>query len=231
MRYLQEILRLHRILGFWPRRISLYRQALTHVQNERLEFLGDAVLDAVVADVVYKRFPTRREGFLTNTRSKLVKREMLGRVADEMGITSLVNAPQIKQQQHHSHVGGNTFEALVGALYLDRGYKACKTFWEKKVMGRCLNVEKLAFEEMNFKSKLLEWSQKHHVEIDFVVETQQEDGHTSPLFVATAIIGGEAMGEGRGYSKKESQQNAAKMALKAIRKRNYEYHQCNKAAV
>ena len=231
MRYLQEILRLRRILGCWPHRLSLYRQALTHVENERLEFLGDAVLDAVVGDVVYKRFPKRREGFLTNTRSKLVKREMLGRVAQEMGITTLMKAPQIRQQTHNSHVGGNAFEALVGALYLDRGYGACCHFWKKKVMGRYLNVDKLAFEEMNFKSKLLEWSQKHRVEIDFAVETRQEEGQTSPLFVATAMVNGEAMGEGMGYSKKESQQNAAKVALKAIRKRNYEHHRDSKAVV
>ena len=232
MCYLQEILKLRRILGYWPRKISLYRQALTHVKNERLEFLGDAVLDAVVGDVVYRHFPRRREGFLTNTRSKLVKREMLGRLADGMGITAMVEAPRISgsHRPHNSFMGGNTFEALVGALYLDRGYDACRSFWEKKVMNH-INLDKLAFEEMNFKSKLLEWSQKHRVEIDFPVEEIREEGQVSPLFVAQALVGGEVMGEGSGYSKKESQQNAAKMALKTIRKRNYEHHQSSQAVV
>ena len=94
-----------------------------------------------------------------------------------------------------------------------------------------INLDKLAFEEMNFKSKLLEWSQKHRVEIDFPVDEIREEGQVSPLFIAKALVDGEVMGEGRGYSKKESQQNAAKMALKTIRQRNYEHHQSTKAAV
>lgn len=231
MRYLQEILRLHRVLGCWPHRLSLYRQALTHVKNERLEFLGDAVLDAVVGDVVFRRFPRRREGFLTNTRSKLVKREMLGKVAEEMGIMALMTAPQLRQMRHNSYVEGNALEALVGALYLDRGYEACRKFWEKQVMGRYVNIDKIAFEEMNFKSKLLEWSQKTHVEVSFSVEERVEEGTLSPIFFATVLVGGDALGQGSGYSKKESQQNAAKQALKEVRRRRYECHRNSTSAV
>ena len=136
-------LKLKQILGFYPHNIELYKTALMHksimhrnnkgkpVNNERLEFLGDAVLDAIVGDIVYRRFPGKREGFLTNTRSKLVQRETLGKLANEMGVTNLVMSSG-RSQSHNSYMGGNAFEALVGAIYLDRGYDTCMRFMKKR---------------------------------------------------------------------------------------------------
>lgn len=127
---------LREILGFYPRRIELYKLALMHksiarrnakgkpVNNERLEFLGDAVLDAVVGDIVYRHFEGKREGFLTNTRSKLVQRDTLNKLAQEMGINQLILSSG-HSNSHNNYMGGNAFEALVGAIYLDRGYDMC----------------------------------------------------------------------------------------------------------
>ena len=155
---------LYNIIGFYPRDISLYKLALMHksmykrnakgkpVNNERLEFLGDAVLDAAVGDIVYRHFPGKREGFLTNTRSKLVQRETLGRLAQEMGITQLILSSG-RSMSHNSYMGGNAFEALVGALYLDRGYDACMQFLQKRILNQMINIDKVAYKEVNFKSK------------------------------------------------------------------------------
>ena len=132
---------LYQILGFYPRDISLYKQALLHksvgrknekgkpLNNERLEFLGDAILDAVVGDIVYRHFEGKREGFLTNTRSKLVSRSTLGKLSQEIGIPQLIQSAGHTTSQN-SYMNGNAFEALVGAIYLDRGYGACMQFME-----------------------------------------------------------------------------------------------------
>ena len=138
-------LSLRKIIGFYPHDISYYKLALMHksmykrnakgkpVNNERLEFLGDAVLDATVGDIVYRHFPGKREGFLTNTRSKLVQRDTLNRLAQEMGINQLILSSG-RSQSHNSYMGGNAFEALVGAIYLDRGYDACMEFIIPKLL-------------------------------------------------------------------------------------------------
>ena len=159
------------MLGFYPHKISLYQEALMHksmlahaksgspLNNERLEFLGDAVLDAVVGEIVFHHFPKKREGFLTNTRSKIVQRESLGRLATEIGLDKLIRQNE-HNKTHNSYLAGNAFEALIGAIYLDRGYGHCKTFIRKKIMHRLIDIDKLAYQEVNFKSKLLEWSQK-----------------------------------------------------------------------
>ena len=133
-------------MGFYPRRIEYYKLALMHksvsrrnakgrpLNNERLEFLGDAVLDAVVGDIVYRHFEGKREGFLTNTRSKLVQRETLNRLAQEMGINQLIHA-STHSNSHNSYMGGNAFEALVGAIYLDRGYDSCMRFMQERILA------------------------------------------------------------------------------------------------
>ena len=157
----------YRMTGFYPRNIDLYKQALLHksssiknekgrlLNNERLEFLGDAVLDAVVADIVYKRFEGKREGFLTNTRSKIVQRETLNHVARQIGLDKLVKFSS-RQSSHNNYMGGNAFEALIGALYLDQGYRACKKFMEERIINQYLDLEKISRKEVNFKSKLIE---------------------------------------------------------------------------
>ncbi len=213
-----------RLTGYWPHDLAPYRQALMHKSlsggkqsNERLEFLGDAILDAVVGDVVYRRFPNRAEGFLTNTRSKIVQRETLGRVGHEMGLGRLIKTGGRVQHSHNSYVEGNAFEALVGALYLDRGYGACLRFVERELLGKHVNINKVARQEQNWKSKVIEWSQKRKVTCTF---ESKEDGRTeggSPVFESEVVVDGKVMGKGRGYSKRESQQRAAREALKKLR--------------
>ncbi len=187
------------------------------VNNERLEFLGDAILDAIVGDIVYARFPGKREGFLTNTRSKIVQRETLNRLANDLGITKLILSSG-HSQSHNSYLGGNAFEALVGALYLDHGYTACMKFMQRQILGDLINIDKLAYKEVNFKSKLIEWTQKHKVCLEFKPLSFGKDKEGSPTFSFQVVLEGIACGEGNGYSKKESQQEAAKVTLQRIRK-------------
>ena len=219
----------YRMLGFYPRDIRIYEQALLHksssvksdkgrlLNNERLEFLGDAILDAVVDDIVYQKFEGKREGFLTNTRSKIVSRESLNHVAEQIGLVKLIKF-NTRQSAHNSYMGGNAFEALVGAIYLDRGYEYCKYFMEHRIIGQYLNLEKLSRKEVNFKSKLIEWTQKNKVVIAFELVSQTLDEFNSPVFETEILIEGIHACKGKGYSKKESQQIAAHETLNKIKK-------------
>ena len=187
------------------------------VNNERLEFLGDAILDAIVGDIVYEHFPGKREGFLTNTRSKLVQRDTLNKLAKEMGIEKLVLSNG-RSSSHNSYMGGNAFEALVGAIYLDRGYNACMRFMKKRILSQMINIDKVAYKEVNFKSKLIEWSQKNRVNLEFNMLDQKKDNNGSPMFHFEVVIEGLKGCSGVGYSKKESQQLASKLTLERLRK-------------
>ena len=222
-------LSLYNIIGVLPHNLSFYKTALLHksvarrndkgkpVNNERLEFLGDAILDAIVGDIVYEHFPGKREGFLTNTRSKIVQRETLNKLANDLGITRLILSSG-HSQSHNSYLGGNAFEALVGALYLDHGYTACMKFMKKQILGELINIDKVAYKEVNFKSKLIEWTQKHKICLEFKPLSFGKDKEGSPTFSFQVVLEGIACGEGIGYSKKESQQEAAKVTLQYIRK-------------
>lgn len=220
--------RFYRILGFYPRNIEIYKQALLHksssvktqgrlINNERLEFLGDAILDAVVADIVYKKFEGKREGFLTNTRSKIVQRETLNNIAINIGLDKLIKYSS-KQSSHNSYMSGNAFEALIGAIYLDRGYRACKKFMEERIIGQYINLDKISRKEVNFKSKLIEWSQKNKFEIEFRLIGQSLDDNQNPIFESQIIVENIPGGTGKGYSKKESQQEAAHITMSMIKK-------------
>lgn len=223
-------LSLYKIIGFYPHNIELYKTALLHksiarknekgkpVNNERLEFLGDAILGAVVGDIVFEHFPGKREGFLTNTRSKLVKRETLNKLADEMGIKQMIISNG-HSSSHNSYVGGNAFEALVGAIYLDRGYYACMKFVQNRILSQMINIDKVAYKEVNFKSKLIEWSQKNRIKLNFVLLEQKIDNNGSPIFNYRVDLEGVQGCSGSGYSKKESQQLASKYTLEDLRKK------------
>ncbi len=218
----------YRILGFFPRDIKIYQQALLHksislrsekgrpINNERLEFLGDAILDAIVGDIVYRHFEGRREGFLTNTRSKIVQRETLNKLAVEIGLDKLVKY-STRSSSHNSYMYGNAFEAFIGAIYLDQGYNRCKQFMEEKIFKNHIDLDKMSRKEVNFKSKLIEWSQKNKMEVSFELIEQFLDEDYNPMFHTEVRIEGISAGTGTGYSKKESQQNAAQMALKKIK--------------
>ncbi len=221
---------LFNIFGFYPHRIHYYKLALMHksvtrrnekgrpLNNERLEFLGDAILDAIVGDIVYRHFEGKREGFLTSTRSKIVQRDTLNRLANEMGITQLIKSGK-HTPSHNSYMGGNAFEALVGAMYLDRGYEACMRFMEKRILAQLINIDKVAYKEINFKSKLIEWCQKNKVKLDFRLISQGREGKNSPVFKYQVFVEGLEGGIGEGYSKKESQQLASKITLQQLKRK------------
>ena len=221
---------LYHIFGFYPHRIHDYKLALMHqsvtkrnetgtpLNNERLEFLGDAILDAIVGDIVYRHFEGKREGFLTSTRSKIVQRDTLNRLATELGITQLIKAGK-HTPSHNSYLGGNAFEALVGAMYLDRGYEACMRFMEKRILAQLINIDKVAYKEINFKSKLIEWCQKNKVLLDFKLIEQKKEGKNSPVFKYQVLVEGLEGGVGEGYSKKESQQIASKLTLQQLKRK------------
>ena len=222
---------LYQIMGFCPHNIDLYRTAFAHksheyrskktgnkpLNNERLEFLGDAVLETVVSHIVYRQYPNKREGFLTNTRSKIVSRESLGKLAKELGIDRLIQS-QTHGRTHNSYLEGNSFEALMGAIYLDRGFRYAFQFIEKRIIGAVLDLDTVANKEVNFKSKLLEWKQKNRIPLDFVDSSGNNSNSTSPSFHTTVVIEGIPAGEGKGFSKKESHQAAAKDALTQMRR-------------
>ena len=222
---------LYQIMGFCPHNIDLYRTAFAHksheyrskktgnkpLNNERLEFLGDAVLETVVSHIVYRQYPNKREGFLTNTRSKIVSRESLGKLAKELGIDRLIQS-QTHGRTHNSYLEGNSFEALMGAIYLDRGFRYAFQFVEKRIIGAVLDLDTVANKEVNFKSKLLEWKQKNRIHLDFVDSSGNNSNSTSPSFHTTVVIEGIPAGEGKGFSKKESHQAAAKDALTQMRR-------------
>ena len=186
----EPYLSLSKILGFYPDNLQIYEQALLHksssvetgdgkwLNNERLEFLGDGILDAAVADIVYKRYPNKREGFLTNTRSKIVQRETMNKVAVQLGLDQMV-VYSTKINSHNNHMYGNALEALIGAIYLDQGYDVCYKFIRDVMIEKYIDVDMLVRKEIN--------------------------------------LLGEQIGIGIGYSKKESQQAASKMAVKRLR--------------
>lgn len=219
---------LYPILGFYPDQIQLYEEAFRHssasvqnadgqsVNNERLEFLGDGLLDCIVADILFKRYPQAQEGFLTISRAKVVQRDTLDKIAMQIGLTELVIFSS-KINTHNNHIYGNAFEALVGAIYLDKGYATCFRFVER-LIDQYVDLEQLTHQEINFKSSLLEWGQKHRVEIFFELVEQKEDAKGNKTFrTVVRVTGGREIGEGCGFSKKESQQQAAQAALNSLR--------------
>lgn len=187
------------------------------VNNERLEFLGDAILDAIVGDIVYKHFPGKREGFLTNTRSKLVQRETLNKIAQEIGLSRLIYSSG-RNFSHNSYMAGNAFEALIGALYLDRGYNLCMRFMQKKILTKMVNIDTVAYKEVNFKSRLIEWAQKNKMNIAFNLLEQKKDDEGNPVFKYCVVIEGIKCNSASGFSKKESQQLASEETLECIKK-------------
>ena len=182
------------------------------LNNERLEYLGDAVLESVVSDILFRHFPNKREGFLTSTRSKIVQREALNHLAADMGLEKLILAAQ-GTRMAHTNIGGNAFEALMGAIYLDRGYKHCHWFISNRVIGRYVDLENVAQKEVNFKSKLLEWSQKNRINISFKDSADDNKG-----FKTIIVMESITLARGNGRSKKESQQEASKEALTRMRR-------------
>ena len=225
----EPYLQLYKIMGFYPRNLAPYNEALKHKSyarvendenrfrnNERLEYLGDAVLGAVVSDILYEYYPKKQEGFLTTLRSKLVRRNTLNKLAVQMGLHKFVKHIGPRTSAHNSYMNGNAFEAFIGAIYLDRGYPYCMKFMQERVFKHYINIEKVAATEENFKSRLIEWCQKYQTNFAFNTEDLPEEGNNTPKFHTIVTIEDIDCGEGTGYSKKESQQRAAKATINKI---------------
>lgn len=227
----EPYLTFYNVLGFYPDRIDLYREAMTHrsssirsekgrwVNNERLEFLGDAILDAIIADILYKQFQHKKEGFLTSTRSRIVQRESLNKLAIELGLDKLI-VSSTRNLAHNTNIYGDALEAIIAAIYLDQGYKVAKKFVYETLIKQHMNIDKVLKSEVDFKSRLIEWGQKNKVDVDFEVTESSYDAQNNPVFVSCVRVANVKVGSGRGYSKKESHQMAAKVAIKKLRESN-----------
>lgn len=212
------------LIGTYPNNLKLYDLAFLHksasvidsqgnlANNERLEFLGDAVLSAVIADFLYNRFPQEDEGFLTKTRSKLVNRAFLTKLTNDMGLSVFIDSNTTKKIDS-SHIYGDALEALIGAIYLDKGYHAAKYFITKKILSNFVDLNEIEQNDLNFKSQLIEWSQKNKKTLEFDTTEEFNEKSKQPKFTAVVVVDNHKLGYGTGTSKKEAHQNAARKAL------------------
>lgn len=219
------------LLGYRPKNKALYEQAFRHnsyvnpgnlqidgvMSNERLEYLGDAVLDCVVAEMLFLTYPNKGEGFLTETRSKIVSREKLADLAMKMGLDELIQYGKGlgKNRQVMRSLSGNALEALIGAIYLDKGYKFTKKFIVKKILQNYLDMNELVQVEVNFKSRLIEWTQKHKRNVEFRMLEEKVNGRFK-TYVMQVLIDGEEEGRGEDFSKKKAEQVAARLACEKL---------------
>ena len=213
--------------GFSPLRFRLYDLAFIHrsassadlmgqpINNERLEYLGDAVLGTIVADYLYNRFPHKDEGFLTQMRSRIVNRSFLTQLTFKLGLNHFVNS-NTNSVNESSHIFGDVFEAFIGAIYLDKGYQGAKDFVIKKVLSAYVDVKELERSDNNYKSQLIEWGQKYKRSVEFDTHENPDSSPDKPPFTSIIKIDGQIVGKGQGYSKKEAQQNSACKALANI---------------
>jgi ribonuclease-3 len=219
---------LKNLLGFVPGNLSLYRLAFRHKSaaqnvkkgvknsNERLEFLGDAVLGSVVAETLFKLYPYEDEGFLTELRSKIVSRVNLNQLARKLGFEQLIEYDnRMVNSTRQGSLLGDAFEALVGAVYLDKGYDFTKEFLVNHIIKSHIDIHKLEQTETNFKSKLIEWCQRHSKDVSFELAPNL-DGENTKLFTMQASVDGEVLGTGKEFNKKNAEKLAAEKACEAL---------------
>jgi ribonuclease-3 len=219
---------LKNLLGFVPGNLSLYRLAFRHKSvaqsvkkgvknsNERLEFLGDAVLGSVVAEVLFKLYPYEDEGFLTELRSKIVSRVNLNQLARKLGFEGLIEYDsRVLGSSRQGSLLGDAFEALIGAVYLDKGYNFTRNFLINHIIKSHIDIHTLEQTETNFKSKLIEWCQRHSKDISFDL-IGNGDGESTKLFTVQASVDGEIMGLGKEFNKKNAEKLAAEKACEAL---------------
>ena len=209
------------MFGFVPHNIELYKLALihksasveledgSHVNNERLEFLGDAVIESITSDFLFIEFPDRDEGFMTQLRSKIVSRQSLNRIASLIGLDHHVIS-HAAGNTAQKHIYGDAFEAMIGAIYLDQGYDFANRLLINDIFGRYLSIDDVLCSETDFKSRLIEWCQKSHYTIEFRTEQDHSTSSAHPGFVSTVYVDGIAVGYGSGDSKKAAEQNASR---------------------
>ena len=216
-------------LNISPDNVKLYELAFLHrsasltmpdgsvVNNERLEFLGDAIIDAVIADFLFRKFPNKREGFLTQMRSRIVNRSHLDGVAGKMGLEEFVKTYAPNNEPMKKRICGDIFEALMGAMYLDKGYPKTLQYISDHVLKKYINLEQLSQTETDFKSRLFEWGQKYRLQVEFdTIEEKRATAESSAKFSVQVTISGVPIAKGTGKSKKEAEQMASQKALTFI---------------
>ena len=214
---------LKNVLGIKPGNALLYRTALSHrsvketadENNERLEYLGDAVLSAIVADYLFKRHPYKGEGFLTEMRSKMVNRQQLNDIALKMGLKKLTFYNKFDNSLKGSQIFGNTLEALVGAVYLDKGYAKTSNWVLKQIVIPHMFVDDLELIDINLKNKLIGWANKNGKVLNFELAHEKMEG-SRRLFTINAVLDGEILSQGKGYNKKDASQVAAQVAVEKL---------------
>ena len=214
---------LKNILGFKPGNISIYRNALTHrsirenaeENNERLEYLGDAVLSALIADYLFKRYPYKEEGFLTEMRSKMVNRQQLNEIAVRMGLKKVTLFSKMDASLKMSQIFGNTLEAIVGAIYLDQGYKKTARWVKERIILPHMFMDDLENLEINQKNKLYGWANKNGKVLEFeTIDERLENGRR--LFTVAAVVDGKSVAIGKAFNKKDASQIAAQAAVEKM---------------
>jgi len=217
-----------RIIGHKPFNLSLYQLALSHTSaskslqdgfkesNERLEYLGDAILGAIVADYLFKKYPFKEEGFLTEIRARIVNRESLNQLSRKMGIHDLIKFEGSRKNNFtYKSMGGDALEALVGAVYLDKGFHYCRKFVVKKIVIGHLDLGEIIENNQNYKSIVIEWAQKNNRELRFEIVKEEGSKHQRQ-FVAQVIIDDEPVASGTGFSKKKAEQAAAEKTCRTL---------------
>ncbi len=215
------------LFGYKPGNIAIYRLAFKHKSmaaslnngfkhsNERLEYLGDAVLGSIVADFLFKKFPYKDEGFLTEIRSRIVSRSHLNQLSKKLGLDKLVEASK-ENNVSASSILGDAFEAFVGAIYLDKGYRFTHNVIVSKIIQNHVDIDELIQTEINFKSKMIEWSQKEKKSIEFILAEEIENGRNGKIYLVELMVEGKMIGKGKEYSIKKAEQQAARMAFEKI---------------
>jgi len=214
---------LKNVLGIQSGNILLYRTAMSHrsvketadENNERLEYLGDAVLSAIVADYLFKRYPYKGEGFLTEMRSKMVNRQQLNDIALKMGLRKLTFYNKFDNALKGSQIFGNTLEALVGAVYLDKGYLKTHNWVLRQIVIPHMFVDDLEAIDINLKNKLIGWANKNGKALTFELAEERMEG-SRRLFTINAMLDGELLAQGKGYNKKDASQVAAQVAVEKL---------------
>lgn len=220
--------RLTVLFGFKPKNINIYKEALRHssansckskeyCNNERLEFIGDAIIGAIISDILYKNFPKANEGKLSVLRSTIINRKSLNHIASDLKINELMIYRQISQHSAMKNICGNSFEALVGAIYYDRGYKYCILFIEK-IVKLYFDFNNLMKQNTDFKSKLLQLAQKYKLELKINTFENVEENEKNQHFLSEICINDNYISEGKGWTKKEAEQTASKKALFILNK-------------
>lgn len=211
---------LKNLMGVKAKNVAYYIQAITHSSitedydsnNERLEYLGDAILGAVIAEYLYLKFPNEHEGFLTEMRSKIVSRNSLNEIAKEMGMLALMNFNEADKNLKSSHIFGNALESFIGAIYLDHGYEKTKKYILQVIVKNHVDLKDLLQQGYNLKNKIISWAQKNKKELDFNdADCQTVNGRK--IFYIDLLLDKKCIATGTGYTKKEAGEKAAELAL------------------